>query len=163
LRPELTLLKQQARENGLPINDSLANSALVQDLWLKVSDHPSEACKNLIVALVAFRNKLVTQIEQNPNELIRWLYEHQGERRFDASNRLYLVLVDQKNYFESWKLKRAKALMKAKIEGYLTECGNAPGRRINFTWKGEQYSPVSDVVVVRQTAVEVPAAYLTIS
>jgi len=157
LRPELTLLKQNARQNRLPIDGSLAESALVQDLWVKVSDHPAPACKALIAELTSFRNELVARIEANPNELIRWLYEFQGERRFDASNRLYLVLVDQRNYFESWKLKRAKALMEEKIGKYLDECGNAPGRRIHFTWEGEQYSAVSDLVLVRQTPVEVRA------
>ncbi|MGO8674416.1 MAG: hypothetical protein ACLQVX_00945 [Limisphaerales bacterium] len=157
-RPEVTLLKQTAKQNGLPIDDSLAKAALVQDLWFKVSDHPAPACKALIAELIAFRNELVARIEENPDDLIRWLYEYQGERRFDASNRLYLVLVDQRNYFDSWKLKRAKALMEERIAEYLHGCGNAPGRRINFTWKGEQYSAVSDLVVVRQTAVQVRAA-----
>jgi hypothetical protein len=105
LRPELTLLKQMARQNGLPIDEDLSKSALVQDLWAKVNDHPAHACKTLIVELISFRNELVTSIEATPNELIKWLYEHQGERRFDASNRLFLVMVDQRNYFDSWKLK----------------------------------------------------------
>ena len=85
---------------------------------------------------------------------IRWLYEHQGERRFDASNRLFLVLVNRRNYFESWKLKRAKALMEERISKYLDERGNAPGRRINFPWQGKQYSTVSDLLVVRKTPVK---------
>ncbi len=158
LRPELTLLKQNARQNGLPIDNSLGNAALVQDLWLKVSDHPAATCKTLVAELAAFRNDVVTQIEQDPSELIQWLYENQGERRFDASNRLFLVLVDQRNYFESWKLKRAKALMQAKIGQYLDASGNAPGRRIQFTWEEEQYSTVSDVIVVRQTPLKTPPA-----
>ena len=158
LRPELTLLKREAKQNRIPIDDSLANAALVQDLWIKVSDAPTPPCKALIAELTTFRNELVTRIEENPTELIRWLYQNQGERRFDASNRLFLVLVDQRNYFESWKLKRAKALMEEKIGKYLDECGNAPGRRIDFTWKGDRYSAVSDLVVVRQTPVELQVA-----
>jgi hypothetical protein len=155
LRPELTLLKREARRNDVPIDHSLHNAGLVRDLWVKVSDHPAPACKTLIAELTTFRNGLVARIQENPGDLIQWLYEHQGERRFDASNRLYLVLVDQRNYFESWKLKRAKALMEEKIGKYLSECGETPGRRITFPWKGEQYSVVSDLVVVRQTPVEV--------
>ena len=157
-RPELTLLKREAKRNGLPIDDSLAGSAFAQDLWVKVSDHPAPACKALIAELATFRNELVARIEENPNELNRWLYENQEERLFDASNRLYLVLVDQRNYFESWKLKRAKDLIKEKIGKYLDERGNAAGRQINFTWKGEHYSAVSDLVVVRKPPVEVRAA-----
>ena len=151
LRPELTLLKRAARTHGLPISDDLADAALLQDLWAKVSDHPSAECKQLIVELVNFRNTLVTEIEADSGGLIRWLYENQGDRRFDASNRLFLVLVDQRNYFDSWKLKRAKPLMEAKIRSYLDGCGNNPGRRVEFDWKGERYSTVSDVLVVRHT------------
>jgi len=147
-RPELTLLKRAARENGLPIAADLANAALLQDLWAKVSDHPSDACSRLIAELQDFRNVLVTEIDQDPTELIRWLYENQGERRFDASNRLFLVLVDQRNYFDSWKLKRAKPLMEAKVREYLDGCGNNPGRRIDFDWQNRRYSAVSDVIVV---------------
>ena len=148
-RPELTLLRSIARENGLPIAADLANAALLQDLWAKISDHPSDTCRRLITELHDFRNKLVAEIVQDPTELIKWLYENQGERRFDASNRLFLVLVDQRNYFDSWKLKRAKSLMEATVRAYLEACGDNPGRPIQFNWDNRRYSVVSDVIVVR--------------
>ncbi|PIU66725.1 MAG: hypothetical protein COS85_03670 [Armatimonadetes bacterium CG07_land_8_20_14_0_80_59_28] len=151
LRPELTLLKRASRTYGLPISADLADAALLQDLWAKVADHPSVECRQLIAELVNFRDTLVTAIEQDATELICWLYENQGDRRFDASNRLFLVLVDQRNYFDSWKLKRAKPLMEEKIRGFLNGCGSNPGRQIEFDWEGERYSCVSDVVVVRHT------------
>ena len=151
-RPELTLLKRAARIHGLPIAADLAAAALLQDLWAKVADHPAAECKQLIAELVNFRDALVVAIEHNPQELIRWLYENQGDRRFDASNRLFVVLVDQRNYFDSWKLKRAKALMEAKIRNYLDGCGNNPGQRIEFDWEGERYSTISDVLVVRHSS-----------
>jgi hypothetical protein len=151
-RPELTLLKRAARTHDLPISTDLADAALLQDLWAKVTDHPSAECKQLIAELASFRDVLVTAIERDPTELIRWLYENQGDRRFDASNRLFLVLVDQRNYFDSWKLKRAKALMEAKIHDYLDSCGNNPGQRVEFDWEGERYSSISDVLVVRYSS-----------
>lgn len=99
--------------------------------------------------LRGFRDALVIEVERDSTHLIRWLYENQGERRFDASNRLFLVLLDQCNYFDSWKLKRAKPLMEAKIRAYLDGCGRSSGRRIEFDRKGERYSAVSNVIVVR--------------
>ena len=151
LRPELTLLRRVSRTHHLPIPADLADAALLQDLWAKVANHPSAECRQTIDGFVKFRDGLVNGIEKDPSELIRWLYENQGERRFDASNRLFLVLVDQRNYFDSWKLKRAKSLMEENIGRYLNTCGNHPGRRIKFDWKGVRYSTVSDVLVVRQT------------
>jgi hypothetical protein len=45
---------------------------------------------------------------QNPLELMKWLYEEQGLRRFDAANRFFIILIDSNNLEESWKLKRNK-------------------------------------------------------
>lgn len=149
LRPELTLLKQSARQNNLPISSDLAAAALLQDLWAKVSDHPNPACQSLIGELMAFRGSLIDRIEADPSQLLQWLYENQGVARFDASYRLFVILVDQRNYFDSWKLKRAKALMEAKIQDYLNGCGDSPGRQVSFNWEGTNYSTVADLLVIR--------------
>lgn len=148
LRPELVLLKRAARSHNLPILGNAADAVLLQDLWAKVSDHPSAECRQLITELIGFRNALVSAIASDPDELIRWLYENQGERRFDASNRLFLVLVDQRNYFDSWKLKRAKALMETTIHTYLDTFSLNPNRQIEFNWKGQRYATVSDLILV---------------
>lgn len=149
LRPELTLLKRVARNHKLPISADLADAALLQDLWVKITDHPSSECKQLISELINFRNTLVAEIEQDPTELIRWLYENQGDRRFDASNRLFLVLVDQQNYFDSWKLKRAKPLMEETIRNYLNANRQNTGRQIDFNWKDQNYTCIADAIVIR--------------
>ncbi|MBI2172129.1 MAG: hypothetical protein HYU30_08965 [Chloroflexi bacterium] len=151
-RPELTLLKQVARRRGLPIPTDLADADLLPDLWAKVEDDPSEDARTVIGQLRAFRNSVVDGIAEDPTDLIRWLYENQGDRRFDAANRLFLVLVDQRNYFDSWKLKRAKPLITEEIREYLDNCGQRPGRNITFTWEGTEYRVVSDVLMVRQIA-----------
>ena len=109
-RPELTLLKRTARTHGLSISADLADAALLQDLWAKVSDHPSPTCKQLIAELVNLRNALVSEIERSPDDLIRWLYENQGDRRFDASNRCWStnygiisILGNSSERSRSWK------------------------------------------------------------
>lgn len=40
-------------------------------------------------------------------------------QRFDASNRLFLILVNQDNFEESWKLKRDYPLLQKEITSYL--------------------------------------------
>ena len=45
--------------------------------------------------------------------------ENQGTQRFDASNRLFLILVDADNLEGSWKLKRDHPLLKERIKDYL--------------------------------------------
>lgn len=148
LKPELTLLKQLARAKKLPIPSDLSDAALLQDLWTKSADEPSSEARALLSQLAQFRAEIVAKIAKDPTELITWLYENQGDRRFDASNRLFLVLVDQRNYFESWKLKRAKPLMSEAVNTYLDKCKSSPGRKIAFRWEGSVYHTISDVVLV---------------
>jgi hypothetical protein len=150
LRPELTLLKQAARRHNVPFTQTLPDNQLLPDLWRKIEDHPSAACRQLIRELRARRNEIVRDIITTPSNLITWLYEQQGVRRFDASNRLFLILIDEQNYFDSWKLKRAKPLMEAAINDYLDCVGQNPGMEITFEWgDGNTYKVTADLVLVR--------------
>jgi len=150
-RPELTLLKQAARRHNLPIASDLAAAALLQDLWAKVADHPAQSCKDLIAELMAFRGSIIDGIESDSSVLLKWLYENQGVARFDASYRLFVILVDQRNYFDSWKLKRARALMESKIHEYLEGCGDTPGKLVEFEWEGATYTTTADLLVIRHS------------
>ena len=158
LRPELTLLKRVSRRLDVPIPADLSSGALLQDLWIKISDHPADEAQQLMRELKEFRNRLVTDVKTDPSDLIKWLYEEQGIRRFDASNRLFLVLVDQRNYFESWKLKRAKPLLQTQVGEYLDSAGRNLGREIEFQWEGEGFSVRSDLLVVTNTENALPPA-----
>lgn len=88
---------------------------------------------------------------QNPRGLIQWLYEEQGERRFDAANRLFLILVDENNLEDSWKMKRNINLLKNKINNYMDDSDfkNKNRFKIIFNWKDrKQYSAFSDIVFI---------------
>jgi hypothetical protein len=106
LRPELTLLKQAARRKDVHFDNGLPPAKLLEDLWKKLRDHPSADAQTAISELNEYRLLLIGESRCDPTSLIRWLYENQGIRRFDSSNRLFLVLIDQTNVFQSWKLKR---------------------------------------------------------
>jgi hypothetical protein len=148
LRPELTLLRQAARRFAIPVAADLPNNALLQDLWVKLLDHPDPKARAVVQELLDFRNHLVSGVTEEPADLIRWLYEEQGIRRFDASNRLFLVLVERRNYFESWKLKRAKPLLEARVGEFLDSVESSVGREIEFEWDGDMYTVKADLIVV---------------
>jgi hypothetical protein len=148
LRPELTLLKQAARSRSVAFDRDASDSQILEDLWRKIADHPATECADLIRQLRDYRLSLVDDCKRNPRELIRWLYENQGVRRFDASNRLFLVLIDTSDFFASWRLKRAKPLLDATIAAYLDSVPARPGHKLTFTWESTKYSAVSDAVVV---------------
>jgi hypothetical protein len=114
-----------------------------------IAEQPDEDAKQTAIELREFRRNLVDNITSNPAELIKWLYENQGERRFDSSNRIFLILVNESNFFESWQLKRNRKLMSNQISAYLDTTNNAVGHDICFNWEGEEYNCKADVVLVR--------------
>ena len=149
-RPELTLLKQWARAHKVPFETDDSESQLLPDLWTKASDHPSADGQQLMIQLTTFRQQLIKDVQHDSSKLIRWLYENQGTRRFDASNRLFVVLIDPSNFFESWKLKRARALLAENIVRFLDAVPSKPGRDITFSWEGSTYSAIADAIVIRK-------------
>ena len=91
---------------------------------------------NLAVAgLEDFGNALVAEIERDATDLIRWLYENQGGRRFDASNRLFWCLLSKgtrgnsSGRSPSWKRRFAATRMVAETiwTGELNSTGKASG------------------------------------
>ncbi len=149
LRPEITLLKALAQQFETHYSRDMPQARLLEDLWGKLADRPSQQAICRLGELKDVRGRILEEAVLDPSILIRWLYEQQGARRFDAANRLFLILVDKSNYFDSWKLKRAKPLLVDRIHAYLDEVGTSPGRDIEFRWRdGQVYGVVSDALFV---------------
>ena len=148
LKPELTLLKRAARTVEVTFDRALPKNRLLEDLWAKLKDHPADICQFTISELHNYRIGKLAECHVDASGLIRWLYQNQGVRRFDASNRLFLVLVDPGNFFDSWKLKRAKPLLEKEIKRYLDMIARKPGMDIEFSWDGTQYQVTADVLFV---------------
>lgn len=148
-RPEITVLKRVARECSVAFDNDLPESRLLQFLVSRLADHPQIAAKQAVQTVLAKRREALQECTEDPALLIRWLYENQGVRRFDASNRLFLVLVNEGNYFDSWKLKRAKELLSGAIGSYLDNLDPSDiGREVDFQWEGRTYSSTSDALFV---------------
>jgi len=147
-KPELTLLRKVAKELKIAFDVDAADSFLLQDIWRKLDDHPSPVAKELIADLASNRIGILNKAIAQPEVLVKWLYENQGIRRFDASNRLFLVLVDKDMFFDSWKLKRARPLIAENVNSYLDNISDNPGVAMTFNWEGEIYKAVSDIVFV---------------
>ena len=153
MRPELTLLKQAARKLDMEIDASLSSASLLEHLWRMVADHPDRSGATLIRELKNTRDMVVEEIVANPDMLTRWLYENQGTRRFDAANRLFLVLIDQRNHFDSWKLKRNRHLIAESVHGHFQDSSRTFGREVRFEWEGASHIAQADVILVRQNEV----------
>ncbi|WP_423908670.1 hypothetical protein [Candidatus Spongiihabitans sp.] len=96
--------------------------------------------------------KLVNGCAKNPEELLTNLYEEQGEMRFDASNRLFMILADTQEFENSWKLKRNPALLQGHINFYLDNFSASvvKQRKITFTHKARsgEFTAIADAIFV---------------
>lgn len=103
---------------------------------------------DILHCLDNIRNVVVREAQGNPLELIRWLYEEQGEMRFGAENRIYLILVDSKDLAQSWKMKRAFSLIEPKINDYIEHFNSSFLKEISFQYKKKTYRAYSDTIFI---------------
>ena len=144
---ELALMKKACKSLAISFDNNLSDAVLISDLWQKLDDHPSSEANELIEGLHDYRKSCLNTAIRNPKYLVRWLYENQGVRRFDATNRLFLILVDKNNFFGSWKLKRAKSLLTQEINNHLNNVDQV-GFDVDFCWAGSTYTTEADAIFV---------------
>lgn len=77
-----------------------------------------------------------------------WLYENQGELRFGAENRIYLLLVDLKDLSQSWKMKRAFSKIEPAVREYIEKFSSTILKQINFRYKNKQFTALCDILFV---------------
>lgn len=150
LRPELTELKKFAREHEISFDKTAKSKEIFTELLTKISEDTSDEAKEFIKDFNKTRKTIIQETMKNPAELIKWLYEEQGERRFDAANRFFLILVDLRNLEESWKLKRNQKLLKEKITSYLDSNKDIDFEelKLKFNWLDREYKTYADTLFV---------------
>lgn len=150
LRPELTELKKFAREQNIPYDRNAKNNEIFSELLTRISEDNSKEAKKFIKQFHKKRKDIIFYTIKNPKELIKWLYEEQGVRRFDAANRFFLILVDLRNLEESWKLKRNKKLLNEYINNYLNNNKDVDfdKLKITFDWQGRTYTTYSTILFI---------------
>jgi hypothetical protein len=147
LRPEETELKACARSLKVAWDSALPTARLIQDLWVKLQDHTATTAKELVGQLRQFRLDLLAAARTDPKELMTWFYENQGVRRFDSSNRLFLVLVDTGDFFSSWRLKRMQPLLKQVVTAEL-DADRSAGVIVPFQYEDDRYEAIAECVFV---------------
>lgn len=149
---ELTKLKQICRKLNIFIPEDLKKKALKMHLYNKLSEDQRDDAKEFINTLDGLKKEIILEAEENPTELKRWFYENQGAPRFDASNRFFLVLTDEKDIYNSWKLKRNIVYLKEKISEHLDDLFmDMSSLETEFYWKGDQktYNCKSDILFIK--------------
>ncbi len=140
-RTELSELKRTAKKLGIPFDNLREPQELQIDILTAMSESGDSQVQAELLAFKKTRKLILNETAADSNNLIRWLYENQGAQRFDASNRIFLILADLANIEDSWKLKRDVKLLEHQINAFLDEKTLAT----NMKWSlgGEEYESIA--------------------
>lgn len=84
----------------------------------------------------------------DPRSLAKWLYENQGQQRFGADNRLYIVLIDTEDASQSWRLKREVDVVYPQIDAFLDEAMVDESDALPFSYGNNSYAPRCKILLV---------------
>lgn len=152
LKSELTELKQKAKQASIFFSKSKKSDDIFYQITEKMKDRDDDFCREALQNIKDIRLEILNQVIQTPRELIQNLYEQQGELRFDASNRLFLILVDTEDFDNSWKLKRNLDLLRPNIKKYLDKFTEKKmdELKVTFNYKGKDqtFTALSDAIFI---------------
>ena len=149
---ELTKLKKICRTLSIFIPNDLNPKDLKLHLLNKLREDQRQDAKLFVKELSDVKKEIMNESENNPAELKKWFYENQGEARFDASNRFFLVLTDESDMSFSWKLKRNVLFLQEKIHRHLDELAiDIESLDTEFYWAKDQknYKCKSDILFLK--------------
>lgn len=146
----LKTLKAYAKKHGISYSREDSPEQVRYEIIEQMKDSTCADAKSVLAALHANWAQTVRDIVRGKRDLIRWLYENQGDMRFGAENRIFLVLVDMNNPDDSWKLKRNVDLMSPMISRWVSKFkrNNANDLLTEFSYKSRQYETYADVIFV---------------
>lgn len=142
---EKTWLKKKCKPLGITCDAKASEHQQIYTLTEKLRE---VGRSDIIRKLEVIRGQIIEESQRNPVELIRWLYENQGEMRFGAENRLYLILADSNDSTQSWKMKRAFSLIEPKIKQYIENFSSDSFKRVQFEFRKRKFSTLSDAIFV---------------
>jgi len=138
---ELTWLRNKAKEQGVDLKG--VKTVEIASEKISAAGHD-----NILTELRDKRKAVIDDAIRNKKDLMKWLYEEQGEMRFGAENRLFMILVDSSDMAQSWKMKRAFEQIEPAVKNYLDGFTRSSLSKIDFTFKGNTYSSLADVIFV---------------
>lgn len=141
----LSWLKSRGKDFGIKVSGEDSETQQIYTLTEKLSE---QGHNDVIQYINDAKREVIRDAQSAPVELMTWLYAHQGEMRFGAENRLFVVLADSTDMNQSWKMKRAFSLIEPKVRNYLDAFTSGSLKRIDFIFKKQQYSSLADVIFV---------------
>ena len=144
-KSSISWLKGKCKEVGIVCDK---NSSVTQQFYT-LSEKIKEVNRiGILNELDRARQQVIEDAQSKPVELMKWLYENQGEMRFGAENRIYLILADTKDLSQSWKMKRAFSIIEPNVNQYIAEFSSASLKTIKFEFKKKVYTALSDILFI---------------
>ena len=149
IQEPFSLLKKFAKKNAIPFS-GVEEPRQRYEIEQRILDADIEEGKALLREIKRNWCQLVRTAMNRPRELSKWLYENQGDMRFGAENRIFLILVDLEDGRASWKLKRNVDLIRPTVTKWINSFSrDALGNlKTEFTFKGRTYETFSDILFV---------------
>ncbi len=144
---EVSWLKKQASAANITFDIHASENQIVYAITEKLRESSHD---DVLRELQANRRRVLYAARQEPLELIRWLYEHQGTMRFGVDNRLFVVLVDSDNMEASWKLKREFDFLGKCIDLYLDNFDARRLLKVDFEYAGNCHSAYADILFIER-------------
>lgn len=149
---ELTFLKQKAKVAKIEFDKNAKDSDIYHEITEKMKDKNDAFCRGVLKQLQDETQAIIKDAQNTPKILAQWLYENQGEMRFGAENRLFLVLIDSNDLTQSWKLKRNLNLLEPVINSYLDkfDANNMNNLKLSFSYqeKSQLFTVLADIIFV---------------
>lgn len=142
---ELAWLKREAKKVLVTVD---GNQTVSQQLYT-ITERLKEMNRyDIFDELISYRKEVIDEAKTNPLELMEWLYSNQGEMRFGAENRLFVILADSNDMADSWKMKRAFNIIEPIVKQYLDAFSASTMKQVCFTFNQKQYKSLSDTIFV---------------
>lgn len=141
----LSWLKSKGKEFEITASN---DDSEVQQIYTLMEKLSVQGHYDAVKTLNDAKSEVIKEAQNNPVELMTWLYAHQGEMRFGAENRLFVILADSTDMNQSWKMKRAFSLIEPKVKKYLDTFTNESLKTIDFSFKKQNYTSLADVIFV---------------
>lgn len=156
LKSELNVLKDAAKALRIKYKNDDANLYYV--LTERLKDNGTQTAKEALNQIKEFRKNLVSMVKAHPLILAKNLYERQSDFRFGAENRIFLILVDNDSFEDSWKLKRNIDLLRPNIHSYLDKFAtiNKENLKLEFCKNGDstnnpkKFEVLADIIIIEK-------------
>lgn len=150
LLTEITFLKRLAKEYKINFNKDDSEDIIRYQILEQAKDANIQSLNDKVLLLDEENKSIIKDIINDKHKIIKWLYEEQGELRFGAENRLFIILIDINNMNHAWKLKRNFALLESQIKNYLDSftAERLLGNEVIFNFKEKEYKTLSDALFI---------------